>query len=266
MKDMYSLRQIPSEAQIRKFLRRTLFGKNVFCPKCRCREVKKDHDRYWCPRCRKRFSLLSYTWLHNMQLSLPNFWLVLWCWTSAVPVKQAMALTHLSDLAIRHWYGRFREHLPENQEVLERVVQLDEAYGKGWTLIMAKQKRTRKVAYVLYPERSVQKHHAHQFLQQHVRPRSRLYTDGSALYRDVERWWPVRHRTDIHAKWEFSKTSEIEGMFGNLRTFIRRMYHHVTPEKMPEYVREFCVRFSSPEIFKNPDAYLSVSLTAAPKG
>lgn len=264
MKDMYNLRQIPSEAHIRKFLRRKLFGKNLFCPKCRCREIWKIRDRYWCPRCRRRFTLLSYSWLHDLKLPLATFWLVLWCWTTAIPVKQAMALSHLSENTIRLWYDRFREHLPENPEVLERTVQLDEAYGKGWTLLMAKQKRTRKVAYVLYPAKSVQKHHAHQFLQQYVRPRSRLATDGSSLYRDVENWWPVRHTTDIHGKWEFTHTSEIEGMFGNLRTFIRRMYHHVTPGKMPEYVREFCLRFSSPEIFKNPDAYLTTCLTAAP--
>jgi hypothetical protein len=178
--------------------------------------------------------------------------------------KQAMALTYLSEMAIRHWYDRFREHLPENPQILERVVQLDEAYGKGWTLIMAKQRRTRKVAYVLLPEQLVQKHHAHQFLRQYVKPRSKVATDGAAIYRQVEKYWPVRHTKDIHGKWEFSKTSEIEGLFGNLRTFIRRMYHHVTAKKMPEYVREFCVRFSSPEIFQNPRNYLSKCLIAAP--
>lgn len=264
MKDMYSLKQIPSEAQINKFLRRTLFGKNVFCPICHHRDVWKSNDRYWCPRCRRRFSILSYTWLHDIKLPLQRFWLVLWCWTSAIPVKQAMALTCLSENAIRHWYWRFRAHLDENTQVLERIVQLDEAYGKGWTLMMAKQPKTRKVAYVLYQEKSVQKHHAHSFVEQYVKPRSRLSTDGSQIYRGIERTWPLRHSKDIHSKWEFSKTSEIEGLFGNLRTFIRRMYHHVTPEKMPEYVREFCLRFSSPETFKSPHAYLSKCLTTAP--
>jgi len=85
-------------------------------------------------------------------------------------------------------------------------------------------------SYVLYPEKSVQKHHAHTFLQQFVKPRSRLATDGSSLYRNIEQWWPIKHTKDIHAKWEFSKTSEIEGLFGNPRTFIRRMYI-MSPQK-----------------------------------
>lgn len=264
MKDMYQLNQIPSEAQIQKFLRRVLFGRNIFCPTCRYRQVWKSRDRYWCRRCRRRFTLLSHTWLGNIKLPLTKWWLVLWCWTSQIPVRQAMALAGLSELAIRHWYGEFREHLPENQHILERIVQLDEAYGKGWSLVMAKQPKSRKVAYVILPERSVDRQDAVRFLEQYVKPRSKLHTDGAMIYRGIERWWPVQHGTDIHAKWEFGKTSEIEGTFGNMRTFIRRMYHHVTAEKMPEYVREFAVRFSSPEMFKNPKYYLQKSLTLAP--
>lgn len=264
MKSMYQLNQIPSEAQIRKFLRRILFGKNVFCPRCRYRNIHKDRGRYWCSRCRRRFSLLSYTWLAALKLPLEQWWMVLWCWTSQICVKQAMKLSGLSELAVRHWYDRFREHLPENQHILSRIVQLDEAYGKGWSLVMAKEERSRRVAYVVLPEKSVERQHAIRFLAQHVRPGSRVCTDGAAIYRGIGKWWPIHHEHDLHAKWEFGKTSEIEGLFGNLRTFIRRMYHHVTAEKMSEYVREFSVRFSSPEIFENPKNYLQKSLSFAP--
>jgi len=33
---------------------------------------------------------------------------------------------------------------------------------------------------------------------------------------------------------------------------------------MPEYVREFCIRFSSPEIFDSPLNYLEKSLCLVP--
>jgi len=74
----------------------------------------------------------------------------------------------------------------------------------------------------------------------------------------------LRHKVDIHEKFEFGLTSEIEGMFGNMRTFIRRMYHHTTPEKLPEYVSEFCIRFSLPEIFISPNEYLTKTLSLVP--
>jgi len=57
-------------------------------------------------------------------------------------------------------------------------------------------------------------------------------------------------------------TSEIEGIWANLRTFIRRMYHYVTLEKLPKIVAEFEARFSQKEIFDNPLAFLENSLSA----
>ncbi len=258
---MYSLNQIPSEAQIRKHLRRILFGKNMFCPSCRSRKVVAEKERYRCRGCRGRFSLLSHTWLANIKLPLQKWWVVLWCFCTEVPVLQTVALTKLSDVTVRHWFGAFREHLPRETHILERVVQLDEAYFKNMALVMGKQKGTRKLAYTVVPGGSVQRHHATRFLFEKVKPGSRLWTDGGLIYKNISEWWPVRHTVDIHKKFEFTHTSEIEGVFGNYRTFVRRMYHRHWSENLEEYVREFCFRFSSPELFENPLYYLEKSLT-----
>jgi transposase-like protein len=257
---MYQLKQIPSEAKIKTYLRHILFGKNLFCPECASREVVVYEDRYRCKRCRHKFSLLSHTWLKDMKIPLQKFWLILWCWTTAIPVKQAQALVHLSEEAVRHWYGLFRAQLPENNEILEKIVQMDEAYFKQRTLLLAKQPGTRKLAYEIVNAASVQRHHATYFLHQHIKPKTKFHTDGASIYKSIEHWWPVIHDTDIHKKFEFGITSEIEGAFGNLRTFIRRMYHHVTAEHLPEIVREFCFRFSSPQMFENPLNYLRKTL------
>jgi hypothetical protein len=69
-----------------------------------------------------------------MKLSYQTFWMLLWLWTCAVPVKQAITITRLSDDCVRRWYGRFRAHLPEATHILERIVQLDEAFFKNMTL------------------------------------------------------------------------------------------------------------------------------------
>ena len=199
-----------------------------------------------------------------MKISLQKFWLILWCWTSQVPVKQAIALTNMSETAVRHWYDMFRSHLPQNTAILEHLVQLDEAYFKKTSLIMAKQTGTRKVAYQVVHQSSVQRQHAAYFLESYVKPRSKLHTDGASIYKGIDQWWPIKHTRDLHKKFEFEHTSEIEGMFGNLRTFIRRMYHHVTPDKLEEIVSEFSFRFSSPEMFQNPRFYLEKSLKLVP--
>jgi len=257
---MYTLNQIPSEAQIKKYLRRILFGKNIYCPECKSRKVVSEKQRYRCVSCRKRFSLISHTWIANLKVPLQTWWMVLWCWSTQVPIKQTMVLTHLSEVSIRKWFDTFREHLPEETHVLERIVQLDEAYFKNMTLIMGKQKGTRNLAYDVIIGTSVQRHHAAHFLFRKVKPGSRLWTDGALIYKHIDEWWPVEHSRDIHSKFEFEHTSEIEGVFGNYRTFVRRVYHHHWSENLEKYVREFCFRFSSPELFNNPLFYLTKSL------
>lgn len=256
------LKQIPSETKIRKLLRKIIFGSNVFCPRCHSRKVFCSENRYRCVKCRRPFTLLSGTWLHGMKLNLRTFWALLWCWTQKVPVQQSQKLCHVSELAVRHWFRQFRAHLPEFSPILNGKVQMDEAYFKSLSLLLAKQIGSKKLAYQVIFKNSVTKTEAVNFLFQFVSPKTQLNTDGSGIYKNIQQWWQVKHKKDIHRKWEFGLTSEIEGMFGNLRTFIRRMYHHTTPEYLPEYVSEFCLRFSSPEIFDSPENYLTKTLNS----
>lgn len=260
MKDMYTLHQIPSEAKIRKFLRRTLFGKNVFCPWCRSRKVLSEKERYRCLICRQRFSLLSHTWLTNMKLPLTQFWIILWCWTTQIPIRQTASLTKLSIPTVYHWFDQFRLHLPQQIHVLERLVQLDEAFFHKHFLMLGKETGTRKLAYTVHEGSDPNRQHAARFLFEFVEPGSQLWTDGAGIYKEIDRLWPVEHSRDIHRKFEFAHTSEVEGVFGNYRTFVRRMYHHHWSMSLEKYVREFCFRFSSPELFENPQFYLSKAL------
>ena len=90
--------------------------------------------------------------------------------------------------------------------------------------------------------------------------------ERGSIYQGIDVLFPVTHKVDIHKKFEFTNTSEIEGMFGVLRTYIRRMYHHVTPQKFPDLMCEFYFRFSHPEMFKNPRYFLSKTLYLVPTG
>lgn len=199
-----------------------------------------------------------------MKLSLRTFYALLWCWTQKIPVLQTQKLCQVSEEAVYHWFRQFRIHLPDFQPILEGTVQMDEAYFHSLSLLLAKQVGTRKLVHQIITKPSVNKTEAVSFISQSIAPNTKFQTDGASIYGRVEQWWPVKHKVDMHRKFEFGLTSEIEGMFGNLRTFIRRMYHHVTPEYLPEYVAEFTVRFSHPELFVSPGNYLTKCLVSVP--
>lgn len=263
---IFHIKQIPSETKIRRDLRQIIFSQHPHCPRCQSR-LKASEGRYWCRKCRVHISLLSGTYLRAMKLSLRMLWALVWCYCLQIPVKQTRVLLNLSDEAVRRSFGLFRAQIPQEYGVLRHQVQLDEAFffGKrGKALMLGKQVGTRDLAYAVHNTSILDRTTATQFLFQHVQPRSRLQTDGGGIYKGIDQWWPVDHRTDIHKKWEFGLTSEIEGMFGNLRTFLRRMYHHIRPEYFEEYVGEFCARFSHPEMFRDPLTFLKTTLPPVP--
>lgn len=253
-----------SESQIKKLLRKIVYGKHVFCSNCRSRNIYRFEDRYRCRKCRRSFSLFSGTWLKSLKLPLEVFWRLLWCWTQKVPVLQSQKFCKLSEPTVRHWFHIFRMQLPDMTPILKDEVVLDEAYFKSLSLVMGKQKGSRKIAHTFIQGNSVSRPDIAEFAFQYIQPESNLYTDGAAIYRGFDHWWPVNHQKDIHRKFEFGKTSEIEGMFGCLRTFIRRMYHHVTPEYLPEIVAEFAVRFAHPEMFDSPLSFLQKTIKPVP--
>lgn len=71
---------------------------------------------------------------------------------------------------------------------------------------------------------------------------------------------------NIPQRFEFEQTSEQERMFDCMRTFVRRMYQHITPDTASDYASEFCARFSTPDIFESPLKYLEKTLNFVQRG
>jgi transposase-like protein len=270
------LRQIPSEAQIRKELRRNLFGKRLFCPNCGSGQIKKYEKRYHCKTCRKHFSLTSINWLKSAKLPLRTIWLLLWAWTKKVPLDQAARIAGVSEVTSRRWYDKFRDNLPKDKldnVRLQGTVQMDEAYrgpkNNRYSLVGAKQKaqkgRKKKIVIKVLHKSSVDRKDALGFISQYIVPNSIFNIDGAAIYRGIDKWWKLDHHYECHNQWEFTLTSEIEGLWGNLTTFIRRMYHHVTANTIESIVEEFLARSMYPEWFYTPSHFLNVSLVRVKK-
>ena len=262
-----TLSQIGSEKQIARMLKRIIFGKNVRCPDCgRANHVQVlEKDRLWrCKKCRNKFSLISCTWLKSSKLPLQAIVCLVWAWQKKLNINQTRELLNnqLSIVTIRRYYELFRDNLPTQEDVvLQGKVQMDEAFVRGAFIIGAKDTAKKKIKLKVIAQTHPTKSHAMEFIFQHVKPGSELCTDGGGIYAGCENWWELTHKKEIHSRFEFTITSEIEGIWGNLKTFIRRMYHHVTCEKLPKIVAEFESRYSQPQIFENPFNYLQKALS-----
>jgi len=258
-------RIVPSEHKIRTYLKHITFGKYLQCPNCNSRLIKKYGKRYHCKRCRKFFSLTSNNWLKECKLPLQTVWMLLWCWTQKVPIDQTQKFTDVNYRTVRNWFDKFRNNIPKDFNVrLNKNIQVDEMYRggkkKGYAIVGCKESKTRKIVCKILPKASVNRQDIVKIFSEHVVPGSIVNTDGAAIYKTIGKWWPVEHKYEIHKKFEFELTSEIEGLWGNFVTFIRRMYHHVTKAKIQQYLSEFIARFSHPEMFNSPLSFLQKSI------
>ena len=268
---MRTIIPIPPERTIKAKICRALFNTHnlVTCPYCCRKGVIRRNEKFCCQRCKRVWTLTSLTWMKGMKLSWKQFWSLLWTFTQRIPVDQTQKLLKISRPTIYRWYSLFRQNLPHLEDIrLEGEVQIDEAYFggklKGVAIIAAKERNSSKVAAKIVPASSVKRIDIVPFIRQHVVPGSKLHSDGAAIYRGISRYWQVEHAYDIHRKAEFGKTSVIEGFWGSLRTFIRRMYHHVTTAKLPELLREYQCRLMFNEIFDSPASLLPKLLPSFP--
>ena len=268
---MNTILPIPPDRTIKAKVCRSLFGavSLVNCPYCARKGVVRRDEKFCCPRCRRAWSLTSLSWMKGMKISWRQFWSLLWTFTKCIPVDQTVALLKISRPTIYRWYDLFRRNLPPLEDLrLEGVVQMDEAYfggrRKGVAVIAAKERDSSKVAAFVVPASSVQRTDILPFIRQFVVPGSKLHTDGALIYKGIGKHWQVDHAYDVHRKGEFGKTSVIEGFWGSLRTFIRRMYHHVTVAKLPELLREYQCRLMFKEIFDSPASLLPKLLIQFP--
>jgi len=265
---MSTILSIPSERMIKSKICKIIFGSSsmVICPYCQRTGCLRRNERFKCPTCKRCWSLTSLTWMKGMKLTWRQFWGLLWTYTNKVPVDQTKRVLKISRPTIYRWYDLFRKNLPDQENIrLKGNVQIDEAYfgrkDKKVSLIAAKESDSSKVAALIIQRASVQRHDITPFLRQHVIPGSKLWSDGAMIYRGIAKHWPVEHSYDVHRKGEFGKTSVIEGFFGSFKTFIRRMYHHVTSQKLPDLLKEYQCRLMHPQIFDSPASFLQKTLT-----
>jgi len=263
------LQQIPSKGKLQSIFKKLIFGTHIHCLECQSRQIVwiKKEKRWRCKKCGLPFSIKSSCFLKGSKLSLEQIWLLLWCWQKQIPIKQAMSIIGVSYPTVFSYYAKFRDNIPKeriNELILKNKVVCDEMYTRGNSIIDAKEKGTKNIVLKVNHTKNVNKQQAVEFLTRFVKANSYLFTDGSGIYRGIGNWHRLKHTYEVHRKFEFSLTAEIEGIWACFRTFVRRMYHHVTTYKLEDLVSEFCLRFRHDKMFESPHEYLRICLCIKP--
>lgn len=268
-----------SERQIACELRRIFFPPHgrIRCVRCHSFRVKKlpHEDRYHCPRCRKKFSLLSGTWLGHLRIPLTAFMIILWTWMKGYSVDQAQDLTKLSIPTIRRFFRLFRIHVVKSVEFKpQEAVQVDEAYfgsfKKSSNFYHGFKKYHLKpkvcVAGIACPSlgtlamrviEGVRTVPIKRFIREKVPTDVTVYSDGSPIYTELRT--THFHVSQTHDQ-GFATAAYIEGCWSWTKRKLFKQYHHFTLEYAHEYVRELEWRFNTRKSPKDPLTALRESL------
>lgn len=265
---MSILDEVPSEAKCRQMIRKCTFGPRTYCPHCMGSRVRAMGGRFWCPRCRRKFSLTSCSWLRGMRISYRTLWLLVLCWQRRMPFGDAVALSGLSAPAARRWFRLFRENLAGSTPELGGIVEVDESFfgrrrnGSQRIVLGAVERGTWRVALRVVPNRGYEQ--TDDFILEHVLGGSTVCTDGAKCYEGIRGFWGYDHVVCNHSKFVFGPTNRVESVWSALKRFLKRTLGRPNSKFLPELVREFEIRVNDPQMFDSPLTFLETSLNPVP--
>jgi len=221
----------------------------------------KIQGRYFCKKCRLKFSKKRCTPFAHSKLSEKQLWFLLSAWLAQLSLQDTQGITGLSHTACRRWFRKFAELLPELAPILDGVVEVDEAFiGKkkhdNQTVVLGAIARNNgqiAVRAVLSREQGP----SDQFILDHIKTTALIHTDANPNYEHLTEFFGYGHEVCNHGLGHFGPTNRIENVWMRLRRFIRKVYHHVWKEHLPRLLREFQARVNHPEIFNSPSSFLS---------
>ncbi len=257
-----------SEREARARLRAIVFPKGrVRCPHCGRLDVRAIEARYWCRKCRKKFSLLSHTWLKHLRLPVTTLFLLLDSWMQGFAVEEIQRLTGVSRPTIYRANRLFRIHVVKSVAFKpQKDVQVDEAYfgsfkkqanwyhGKRTYRVVAKT----CVAGISCPSSGTLAMRVIEgkpgipikaFIRENVPARLIVYSDGSNIYRGLTDTHFLVSRTHDQG---FHNAYYIESCWSWAKRKLFRQYHHFTRKYASEYIAELEWRFNTRNEAKDP--------------
>ncbi len=250
-----TVRGLPSQRNALRLLHRLTFGTEA-CPHCFARlNYRKSYA--WCKAYRKKIRAKAGSWLKSSKLPARTVLSLLVAWQNKQAPGVCVSLLGLSYPTVRRWYGRFREHLPEAEGMLEGAAEVDESFfGRrkfgNQTLVAGAKARNGEIRLSQIQDRG--SFSLTSFLLRTLTKGSLLLTDMHAGYAEAESFYP-RMRCN-HSAGDYGSTAGIENVWSRCKRQLRRQYGAFYPFHLQGLLREWEARHNLPDLFTSPAAYL----------
>ncbi len=254
-----SVCELPRGRKAERLLHRIVFGREV-CPWCSgCLLYRKTYA--WGRVCRKKVRPKALTWLRHSKLSAEVLLQLVLAWQRKQAPGACVSLLGLSYPTVQRWYGRCRDHLPDNLPMLDGPTEVDESFfGRRrfghQTLVAGAKARSRQLRLSVIQDRG--SFALTGFLLQALIKGSLLLTDMHAGYGEAEAYYP--RICCNHSLGDYGSTAGIENVWSRAKRQLRRQYGAFYPFHLKGLLREWEARHNYPELFTSPTAYLEKCL------
>lgn len=253
-----------SEKALAAKLRRLTFGPRIRCPRCGYTKIRQLPDkRYWCKKCRRRFSLTSSSWLKGRKISFKTLYLLLDCWLKRKTVRDTIDSTKLNRLTVYQWFRTFRTNAPQIDKIFQGNCETDETYygpvrkgpRKGHTW---KENKTPVLGIYERESDTVKIEVVPDAVLDYIKPfilanvdlnQGRIFSDQYRPYWHLSKLG-YQHTMVDHFNHEYKETNHIESFWSLFKRTLRKTYYSIRHENLADYGREIAYRFNTR---KNPD-------------
>lgn len=248
-------RYLASERACLQLVRQIRWPRGVQCPRCEHRRIWKTHERglrkYFCGRCRFKFSDTSGTLFEKTRTPLSKWVLAIGLWKlgcSAKTLQAELGVTYKTAWTMLHAMRRaviddtlFRQ--------LSGHVEVDETYfggrrkGKrgrgaaGKTIVLGLRQRGGRVKTLVVPDLKAATFR--RLIQQHVRRGSTIYTDGFWDHVDLVGY---DHHIIDHTKRftmnHLRHTQTVESVWAHTKPDLKARHHAISPQYLQQYLAE----------------------------
>ena len=262
----------PDEAAATAWFETLIWPNGRHCPRCGSVETIKAADTaglpYWCPSCRRAFSVRIGTTLERSRVPLRKWAFAVYLYVTSLKGVSSMKLHR--DLKVTQktaWFmlHRLREAWGESDDItpFSGPVEADETYIGGKRKNMPKSKRKAftgrgsvgKTAVVGAKDRETNRvtarsvpatdaPHVAGFVAEKTALGSTVYTDEAKAYKVLDPWFlheAVNHSGGEYVRGE-AHTNGVESFWSMLKRGYYGTFHHFSEKHCDRYVAEFAGR------------------------